>query len=111
MNKKIILFDIDYTLFDTTKFKKILAEEIAELTNQPLKGFHEILEEVYYKARFNNHFEPSLFSKILQERIKRDVINDDLVRVWANKNLIKQATYPEAESVLKKLQNKISSFK
>ena len=104
--KKIILFDIDYTLFDTTKFKKIIAQEIAELTNSDNKNFPELLEEVYYQARFNNHFEPSVFPQALRKKITTTVENKELESVWFDSNNIKKALYPEAISVLQNLQKK-----
>lgn len=103
-NKKIILFDIDYTLFDTTKFKKLVAEEIASIIHFPDKGFYELLEEVYYKARFDNHFEPSLFPASLQEKVKTAIHDERIKSIWFDKDLIKKALYPEAVRVLQELQ-------
>lgn len=104
MTNKVILFDIDYTLFDTTKFKKLVAEEIASVIQFPGKNFYELLEEVYYKARFDNHFEPSLFSASLQEKVKKAVYDERMQSIWFDQKLMKKALYPEVQHVLQQLQ-------
>lgn len=103
MLKKIILFDIDYTLFDTTKFKQLILEALLPV----VKAIDfEKLDEVYYEVRKYGAFEPALFAKFFEEKYETPVSEDEIKELWYNPQLLKQAIYPEVVSVLDNLQKK-----
>lgn len=103
MNKKIILFDIDYTLFDTTKFKEIITKILqSQLPNVTF----EDLDEIYYQVRLGGAFDPDLFAKIFKEKFDTSLTEKEIKDIWFDEGKIKQALYPEVASTLQELQKR-----
>lgn len=104
--KKIILFDIDYTLFNTTKFKDLVTERISQLIEEVPKNLSELLHEVYRDARLDKQFNPSLFPKLLKQKIKTDVSAVILEQIWFDQQLMRESLYEETIPFLHELQKR-----
>src|SRR5690348_16490032 len=104
MSKKIVLFDIDYTLFDTTAYKKGVSKELAKLFHQldPQKVY-DIIDGVYYDVRSFGSFDPRLFADIFIEKYPEVSSKDVIEHVWWEKKLLIDSLYPEVLSVLQEL--------
>ncbi len=100
MNKKIILFDIDYTLFDTTKFKKLIADALVSLV--PHTDF-TIVDEIYSEVRVNGSFDPAVFAKLFKEKFETKTTQEEIEQLWWDKQLIQKALYPEVLATLQQL--------
>ena len=62
-NKKIVLFDIDYTLFDADKFRqKMLKEIIKTIGYENRKNIEKKLQDIYIASRrATGYFNPKVF--------------------------------------------------
>lgn len=103
MNKKIILFDIDYTLFDTTKFKERIANALSSLV--PHTDF-AVVDDIYDEVRLEGNFDPKLFAKLFKEKHATEITEEEIEGLWFDKDIIQQALYPEVLPTLQKLQAK-----
>lgn len=103
--QKIILFDIDYTLFDTTTYKKNIAEQLAKSVTQlhPEKAYISI-EEIYYDVRQFGSFDPEKFASLFVKRFPGQIKKDIVERIWWEKRILQAAIYPEVVPTLKSLQ-------
>lgn len=109
--RKIILFDIDYTLFDTELFREKLYKEIQNalcslgIDSKTLaKAQQEAILEVREKA---GYFNPKQFSLLLAKKLKLDkaeIIIEDAIFTKAN---FRNNYYNEVKAVLKKLGNSV----
>jgi len=104
--KKIILFDIDYTLFNGLLYRKNLWEELGKIF-QPsdVEGFLIIAEEVYLSIRETFlYFKPSLYAQALGKRLSKPI---DVKLVEAKTKEVAEngsAIYDEVLNVLEKLK-------
>ncbi len=105
MNKKIILFDIDYTLFNGKTFRETLLKEIGkEIQPESIDSFAIAAEEVYISLRdVMAHFDTALFAQALSKRF--DVAVDEVMVKEETESLSRSGVflYEETESVLKEL--------
>lgn len=105
MNKpKIILFDIDYTLFNSLKFRKrILTEVEKHLKGSKIKNLKKFLDKIYFKSRKDvGYFSPSSFildiNKKFNSKIPRDFLD-----IYVKKEELHEHLYEEVEEILQKL--------
>lgn len=101
MNKKILLFDIDYTLFDTTKFKQLILQALLPVVTAI---DFEKLDEVYYEVRKYGAFDPALFARFFEEKYTTPISENEIAELWYSPEILTQALYPETVSVLEKFQ-------
>src|SRR5260221_11374444 len=104
MNKKIVLFDIDYTLFDTTSYKKNVANQLSKVFSQldPQKVY-DMIDGVYYDVRSFGSFDPSLFADIFIQKFPEIASKEIVENIWWQKDLLVSALYPETIPVLETL--------
>lgn len=104
VKKKIILFDIDYTLFNAQLFRELFFEIL--VTQVPYKSrdeFLNILEEVYEKAKKKtSFFDPKSFLEILNKKIP---LKDQKVleKAIMKEEILESALYEETKKVLQEL--------
>ena len=103
MDKKIVLFDIDYTLFNTTKFKELIAQELKKYFP---KASIELLEEVYGEVRKYGAFNPSLFAQFFTHKTEIQIPAEAVEKLWFDRGTIEKSLYPEVLSTLSILQNR-----
>jgi FMN phosphatase YigB (HAD superfamily) len=108
MSKKIILFDIDRTIFDTDKPSMTRNEVILNILNNPPRDeFNSVKEE--YKSTLKNEREyiPEDYIKMLCKKYNFKNVNALLDTYYGEKYniLYKNSVYPEFFSVVEKLKN------
>lgn len=103
MNKKILLFDIDYTLLNTTKLRELIVDALASHVSQV---DFKLVDDIYYEIRQQGAFDPKLFAQLFKNRHEAAVAEEEIERLWFDDQIIQQALYPEALSVLQQLQKR-----
>jgi len=106
----VVLFDIDYTLFDLDKFKKKLFQEIAKKIDSDSKSdIEKILQDLYIASRrATGYFHPKIFIKDLIQKLNIKIEPDALAREIFKESVFLGNLYKETEYVLKILsKNKL----
>lgn len=100
---KIVLFDIDYTLFDTELFRQKLYRAV----KKALKVDSNVLdvaqkESIIDVRRETGYFNPELFSKLLAKNLNREKDEKIIFEALFNKENFKDNYYKEVRDILKK---------
>ncbi|HEX7042575.1 MAG TPA: HAD hydrolase-like protein [Patescibacteria group bacterium] len=103
MQDKIVLFDIDYTLLNTTKLKELILAKLKEVV--PSLNF-ELLDEIYYEVRKFGSFDPKLFAKLFKDKHKIEILEIEIEKIWYDSKIIGDALYPEVIETLNLLQKR-----
>ncbi len=106
MKNKVVLFDIDYTLFDTDKYRKTVYTTLAKMLNYDLDEFYPLAMQAYDAIREHGYFDPALFTKQLVAHIPTTLGLEELENVWWQEDIFLSCIYPESSDVLKKLNEK-----
>jgi FMN phosphatase YigB (HAD superfamily) len=105
MKTNIILFDVDYTLFDTSYYRdevsRVLKSKLPEFSDETLR---KIVEDTYYEIRQHGNFSPRLFAEIFTHDKGHNLSVNEVESIWWDKTILKDALFPEVMDVLKKLQ-------
>lgn len=103
--KKVILFDIDYTLFDTYRFKRKIYEIVKDYFNyKKIDNLVKIIDEAYGDSRTKwGIFIPEKFTADLNIKLKANMPIDFVERKIHALNLFDTHHYKEVEYILKKL--------
>lgn len=102
-NKKIILFDIDYTMFNTDVYKEQLYGQLGAALGYPdWKTFYEIADSARKTAKAKSgYFDPEVFFaelyKIRKTHIKIEVLHD----IFFNEEIYRPHIYVDVHEVLK----------
>src|SRR5260221_12304156 len=108
MNKqKIILFDIDSTLFNARNYLKLSFEKLSEKVHPVDKAeFNEILEECYEEMRHTVNFSPNALVAIIIGKLK---FNSDMAKEMENvfweEILLTSNIYSDVVNTLEILKN------
>lgn len=103
---KIVLFDIDYTLFDTDiyieNFSHLLSEELGI---SDLKEYSQASQAAILEVKKNaGFFDPKEFLKILIKNAKRPTTEEKLENIFWNINKYDLALYADTVKVLELLK-------
>lgn len=103
MNKKIILFDWDDTLFSKTEYKKRLSAALANVTKIPEDEVWKFEEEYFESLDRSGDFRVDNFLQFISQKseIKIDLTNF----VNDNSNIYSGAVFSEVINVLNQLRN------
>lgn len=101
---KVILFDIDYTLFDVQKYRSLVFEKLQQIFPH-VENVQELAMKAYDEIRQFGSFDPQTFSKQLLSYIDPSLDSGILEKLWWDKTTIDASIYPEAEDTLKQLEN------
>jgi len=111
--KKIVLFDIDYTLFNAQRFRDLFFNELANRIASPQKKeVLLLLEQVYEQAKKEtNFFDPKSFLRLLQKKLSFD----DTELVSLEKTILKEeylelSLYEETKEVIQTLAKQKDSI-
>ncbi len=105
--KKIILFDIDYTLFDTDKFRDITYPQLMNLLEQEdTEKYHQKVMEVERELIVRGGYEPVGFAHTLSEALRILPKHHQLEQLFYNATLYETCLYPEDRTVLEKLSER-----
>ena len=102
--KKMVLFDIDYTLFDTELFREKLYRSIFKVLQVGEKVLADAQKKTIMKIRREvGYFNPEEFSKLLARKLKRDKDERLILRAIFKKQNFKGNYYSETKKVVKQL--------
>src|SRR3989344_4337702 len=100
--QKVILFDIDYTLFDVAKFREKIFQSIIDIDIVEKKEAGNIgknLENIYYESRQKvGYFKMNAFLKDVNKKLKLNIPIDILEKEMFSNNL-----YEETEEILESI--------
>ena len=105
MNKKIVLFDIDYTVFDTRTFRVNLYELLSEKLGYKNKSnFVDLAKKVEADTRKQEgYFKPSTFLELLKNETKTKISSNELEDIFYDESLYIKSLYEGAKSVFQEL--------
>jgi len=106
-NKKIILFDIDYVLIDTSKLKEITSDEVVHLLGISKEEIKKVNEEFTQTLKSSLEFSPEKFVQFLIN-LYPQASPKSLASIYRNPQLYKMVTYPNVFPALKRLKGKAS---
>lgn len=102
-NKTPIIFDIDRTIFDTSKFAKITAEAIIKTANIDPRDFDKAEMKYLKKLPNGMGFNPDEFTLTLSRNFK--IPQEVLLQKFYNPNNFAGSLYPDTLNVLNKLSS------
>ena len=105
MKNNLILFDIDYTLFDTSFYRdevaKVLKNKLPEFSEEQLRT---TVEQTYYEIRQHGNFSPRFFAEIFTHDKGHNLSVEEVEAIWWDPKILQGAIFPEVVEVLKKLK-------
>lgn len=105
--KKLVLLDIDYTLFNTDKFRDITYPRLRELLEQedtPL--YHQEVKNIEKALIKKGGYEPLEFAKLLAEALELKEKSSEIEELFHDSNLYRDCLYEEVFSFMKTLSEK-----
>lgn len=107
MQNKIILFDIDYTLWDTKIYRQQFYRVISEKCLIENRYFIEEAEKLYrdHIDKFK-YFSPDIFAAKLISHFSLNIKQEELLKIILDKNIFVNALYPNIEKTLEKLKKR-----
>lgn len=98
---KIVLFDIDYTLFDSRNFRMKIMREIAEkIKKNKTEDIEETLDRIYFESRKKmGFFSTSSFIKDVNKKFSTK-IPEDFLDQYARSKELHEHLYDEVEKIL-----------
>ncbi len=101
---KIVLFDIDHTLFDTRAYLlQCFAQLERLLASESKLNIKSLAHEIYASQRKHAYFSPKVFSEELKRRIKTNQSLHTLENVFYNEHNLEESLYKDTLPTLKKL--------
>lgn len=105
--KKIILFDIDYTLFDTDKFRDLTYPSLMNLLEQEdLPQYHEKVHLIEHTLISKGGYEPVTFANLLAEALQLKPKREEIERIFYDIALYDVCLYPEVKNILENLEKR-----
>ena len=104
--KKIILFDIDYTLIDTAKLRQLTQKEIQSAGNLSETELETAVKEFSLVLGTSREFSPRDYARFLAKYFANPLLEEKITAIFNNPLLYKEALYPETIPVLQKLKEK-----
>lgn len=104
MENNIILFDIDYTLFNVGKYREAVFKKLEEFFPNA-SDFSATATQAYEEIRKEGWFDIKKFTTQLLTHIQTPVDRKILEDVWRDASLLEEAIYPEAFEVLETLSH------
>lgn len=107
-NKKVALFDIDYTLFDLDTFRKKLYGNISKALKQDRKKIERIGRRIYGEIRKKyGYFNPNEFVRDLKNNLEIDIDQNVLEQSIWDERSFRTSIYKETVDVLSSLEKKM----
>lgn len=107
MNKKNILLDIDYTLFNTDKFRDLTYPKLLKLLQyEDIPFNHEKVKMIEHKLISMGGYEPVVFARLLAEALEVESDSVEMERLFYDASLYEQCLYPDVEKVIDTLSKK-----
>lgn len=100
----ILLFDIDYTLIDTSRLKKIASGEVAHLLGISNEGAEKLYEDFVKTLKSSIEFSPEKYAQFLEHYFADATVEKVISGIFGEPAVYQQATYPNTIQVLEKLR-------
>lgn len=101
---KIVLFDIDHTLFNTQAYLQKCFEKLEMLlASESELNIKNLAQDIYTTQRKNAYFSPTLFSEELKRRIKTNQSLQTFENVFYNDQTLEESLYKDTFPTLRKL--------
>ncbi len=105
--KKVLLLDIDHTLFDTRLYTNLCYQEIFTYTGSSDKEeFIRVCNQLYAEQRKVGPFTTSQFIDSLYVVFPIQTKRSTLEKIFADETIIRKALYPDTEETLQKLSQR-----
>lgn len=105
----IILFDIDHTLLDTGKLKKLFDYEICKTLKIKEEDLERFNQEFFRRLRSSIEFSPRLYIRFLEKRVPCHSLKPTLLGLFFKSNVYyRKSLYFDTIPVLGKLRRKFS---
>lgn len=103
-SNKIVLLDIDDTIFNTARFRKNLNRDLYKMFK--IKESDSLIETIYEKIKKKNgYFLPKLFLEELSKKINGKHNKNLINKIIWNKNNFKANLYREVRGVVKRISH------
>lgn len=104
-NHKIVLFDIDYTIFNADKFREEIYSSLAELFGKTYdEAFIELTKQAEsYAKKIVGYYDPKTFLLFLKKETHSPVSLEELERILWDDKKIASCLYDDVEDVLQAL--------
>lgn len=103
-DKPIIFFDIDYTLFDTARFReklfKSVSEALAVNMSEVMRLHNRVLEDLAVSKGF---FDPNLYAELVAKEIADEGKEKVILNAIQQEGIFLDNYYEETKEVLKKI--------
>lgn len=103
-SKKLILFDIDYTLFDKDYFFQTILIDIANALNLDVKRAQKVGQDAYDEIVLQfGHFEPKEFITKVTEKLHKEDSKKEIEKIVLNKYRFPDSLYEESFNVVEEV--------
>ncbi len=105
-NNKIVLFDIDHTIFDTDKYLKILNEKLSKELGYDGDEFIEKFKQIYVKIKKDSPYvmPEDLLEEILKHKKSKTNLKK-LKEIFWEKKLYESCIYPDVDKAFSYLSD------
>lgn len=105
--KKIVLFDIDHTIFDGILYRKTLYANIARQFDYDFNQFSENADREYKKLRDStNYFTPDTFLNTILTNLKETADHKEIKDIFWDKKLYETCIYPDVKKIFSFLKKR-----
>lgn len=104
MQNKVVIFDVDHTLFNTDKYLEQIFISLTEVF--PNKTQEEIMiigKEAYKNLRAVDVFSPNKYANMLRDYLHKNINTEKVVKLIEDPALLASCIYPDVRSTLEKL--------
>lgn len=99
MTDKLILFDIDYTLFDVAKYRELVFAKLQELLPE-IPDVPGLAIQAYDEMRTRGPFDPVIFTEQLYSNIPIPIEKQIAESLWWDEDILVESLYPETMEVI-----------
>lgn len=106
MDKKniLVLFDIDYTLFNVLSFRKEMFLNVSRLFGQDERTFYPLVEEIYQEIRSIGYFPVEIFIERLLKKFQSSLSAQSVRAVMYDAEMMIKNIYPDTFPALQKVK-------
>lgn len=109
MQNKVIIFDVDHTLFDTDRYLDSIFTSLAEiLPDMNKEEIVSVAKETYIKLREVDVFHPLRFADMLQKHLHRDLDTYKIVQILEDTTMLASCLYSDVYETLEQLSKESS---
>lgn len=103
--KKVVIFDIDFTVFNTAAFRKNLYQLLAiKLGYNNMLQFNQLARQTEQETKEQvGYFKPRIFLSFLQKKTKKKVKMQELEEIFFNESLYIESLYEDSRDVFQEL--------